>query len=140
VTASLFEILLGWNTPCLRHCCHNPKGYDDIQVFVIWEFLGNNMPNVGGLCPTGTETSGWHIWIMQVTLVVFLRILSVSMPALPQQEGKGQHKTQTNLSCIKLTDMWYLDTYVSNLSRTNNNFWHWSTQDELKQAKFYGWH
>ena len=37
------------------------------------------------------------------------------MPALPQQEGKGQHKTQTNMSCINLTDMWHL-------SKTNNNF------------------
>ena len=105
-----------------------------------------------------------YIWIMcKVTLVaiqmhqtyvLFLRILSVSMPAPPQQEGKGQHRTRMFVSMlcttkqhvlnIQLTDMWYLDisslalTYIY-LSRTYD-FWHWSTQDELKQAKFYGWH
>ena len=43
----------------------------------------------------------------------------------------SQHKTTCH--SIELKDMWiYLATYVSNLSRTNNNFWHWSTQEELK--------
>ena len=59
------------------------------------------------------------------------------MPDLPQQEGKGQHRTRMFVSMlcttnqhvlnIQLTDMWYLDisslalTYIY-LSRTTNNF------------------
>ena len=74
---------------------------------------------------------------MHQTYVLFLRILSESMPALPQQEGEGQHRTRMfvsmlcttnqNVLNIQLTDMWYLDisslalTYIY-LSRTINNF------------------
>ena len=74
---------------------------------------------------------------MHQTYVLFLRILSESMPALPQQEGEGQHRTRMFVSMlcttnqhvlnIQLTDMWYLDisslalTYIY-LSRTTNNF------------------
>ena len=77
------------------------------------------------------------------------------MPALPQQEGKGQHKqkmfvsmlctTNQHVLNIQLTDMWYLDisslalTYIY-LSRTTNNFG--IAQLKVSSAKpiFYGWH
>ena len=81
-----------------------------------------------------------YIWIMcKVTLVaiqmhqtyvLFLRMF-VCVDA-------SHHKTTCHN--IKLTDMWYLDisslalTYIY-LSRTNNNFWHWSTQEELKTSQ-----
>ena len=48
--------------------------------------------------------------------------------------------TKQHVLNIQLTDMWYLDisslalTYIY-LSRTNNNFWHWSTQEELKTSQ-----
>ena len=74
---------------------------------------------------------------MHQTYVLFLRILSESMPALPQQEGEGQHRTRMFVSMlcttnqhvlnIQLTDMWYLDIsslalmYIY-LSRITNNF------------------
>ena len=74
---------------------------------------------------------------MHQTYVLFLRILSESMPALPQQEGEGQHRTRMFVSMlcttnqhvlnIQLTDMWYLD--ISSLAlkyiylpRITNNF------------------
>ena len=81
-----------------------------------------------------------YIWIMcKVTLVaiqmhqtyvLFLRMF-VCVDA-------SHHKTTCHN--IKLTDMWYLDisslalTYIY-LSRTNNNFWHWSAQEELKPSQ-----
>ena len=48
--------------------------------------------------------------------------------------------TKQHVLNIQLTDMWYLDisslalTYIY-LSRTNNNFWHWSAQEELKPSQ-----
>ena len=74
---------------------------------------------------------------MHQTYVLFLKILSESMPALPQQEGEGQHRTRMFVSMlcttnqhvlnIQLTDMWYLD--ISSLAlkyiylpRITNNF------------------
>ena len=107
--------------PDPRYSFFTTQKYDDIHVFVIWEFLeGIYMNYVQGY--TGCNQ-------MRQTYVLFLRMF-VSMLCTTKQHVLN----------IQLTDMWYLDisslalTYIY-LSRTNNNFWHWSTQEELKRSQ-----
>ena len=107
---------------------HSPKIWRH-PWFVIWEFLEGIYRNYVQVY-TGCNQ-------MHQTYVLFLRILSESMPALPQQEGEGQHRTRMFVSMlcttnqhvlnIQLTDMWYLD--ISSLAlkyiylpRITNNF------------------
>ena len=93
--------------------------YDDIQVFVIRKFLGK------------------HIWIVQGYQIVtkwkwrtsYFKCLSVSMlvPRAATQNNMSYHQFERHVDILA--------THISNLSRTNNNFWHWSTQDEPKTSQ-----
>ena len=102
--------------------------YDDIHVFVIWEFL-----------------EGIYIWIMCKVKLVAIQMNQTYVSFLRMFVCVDASHHKTTCHNIKLTDMWYLD--ISSLALT---YIYLSKQiiifgiDQLKkssnQAKFYGWY